>query len=102
MALEKALEVYLNNGESSEVIETLKQLGVCLAEFFNQVQFVKAGLNSKIYLKDIHKAIGNAAFDQSGELQVNQEGSNVKLIYTYFDSIGRENTGFILITTSHV
>lgn len=97
MALENALKIYLSRGESSEVIDTLKQLGVCLENFFNRVQIIKAGLNSKIFLKDIHKAGINAGFDEVGEFRKDFVGPRVKLVYTYFDESGMEHNGFILV-----
>lgn len=97
MALENVLKVYLNSGESSEIVEKLKELGVCLEAFFNKVQIVKAGLNSKIYLKDIRKAGESAGFDQSGVYHSNYIGARIKMTYTYFDKNGAEHLGFMLI-----
>lgn len=97
MALEKILEVYLTRGESSEVIDKLKEMDVCLESFFNQVQAVKAQRNSKVYFKDIYKASGTAAFDNSGNLQIDFNGPQIKMIYTYIDGFGKEQSGFMLI-----
>lgn len=97
MALENALKIYLSRGESSEVIDTLKELGVCLESFFNRVQIIKAGLNSKIYLKDIHKAGVNAGFDETGDFRKDFTGPRIKMIYSYFDESELERTGFILV-----
>lgn len=97
MALENALKIYLSRGESSEVIDTLKELGVCLESFFNRVQIIKAGLNSKIYLKDIHKAGVNAGFDEVGEFRTDFTGPRIKMTYSYFDESDLERTGFILV-----
>jgi|GEM_PF-3393415 len=97
MALEKILEVYLNHGESSAVIDQLKEIGVCLESFFNEVQLLKAQINSKVFFKDIYKASGTAAFDENGNLQTNFVGPQIKMIYTYFNAEGEERNGFMLI-----
>lgn len=97
MALENALKIYLSTGESSEVIDKLKELGVCLESFFNCVQIIKTDLNSKIYLKDIHKAGTSAGFDELGEFRRDFVGPRVKMIYSYFDQSGTDRTGFILV-----
>lgn len=97
MALENALKIYLSRGKSSEVIDTLKELGVCLESFFNRVQIIKVGLNSKIYLKDIHKAGVNAGFDEVGEFRKNFTGPRIKMIYSHINGAGVEQTGFILV-----
>ncbi|MEG1026715.1 MAG: hypothetical protein RSD71_16100 [Flavobacterium sp.] len=100
MALEKISEVYLYKGESSDLVDKLKDLGICLESFFNQVQIVKANLNTKIFFKDLHKANGNAAFDEKGDLRIGLIGPRIKMIYTYFDSDENEKTGFMLIDIS--
>ncbi len=100
MALEKILEVYLYKGESSELVDKLKELGICLESFFNQVQILKADLNTKVFFKDIHKANGNAAFDENGDLQIDLTGPRIKMIYTYFDNDENEKSGFMLINIS--
>ncbi|MDQ8015259.1 MAG: hypothetical protein REI96_22625 [Flavobacterium nitrogenifigens] len=97
MALEKILEVYLTRGETSDVIVKLKEMNVCLESFFNRVQQIKAYHNSKVYFQDIHKAGGSAAFDSEGNLKNDFQGPQVKMIYTYFDTDGKEQTAFILI-----
>lgn len=97
MALENALKIYLSKGESSEIIEKLKELGVCLESFFNHVQIIKSGLNTKIYFKDIYTAGTNAGFDEVGEFRTNFVGSRIKMVYSYFDGSGMEHTGFILL-----
>ncbi len=97
MALEKVLEVYLNNGESSEVVDKLKEMGVCLESFFNRVQLLKAEHKSKVFFKDIHKAIGSAAFDGAGNLHTNFNGPHIKVIYSYLDPEGAEQTTFVLL-----
>lgn len=100
MALEKILEVYLYKGESSDLVDKLKDLSICLESFFNQVQILKADLNTKVFFKDIHKANGNAGFDDKGDLQTDFVGPRIKMIYTYSDSDENEKTGFILIDIS--
>lgn len=97
MALEKVLEVYLNHGESSEIVDKLKEMGVCLESFFNRVQVLKAEHKSKVFFKDIHKATGSAAFDETGNLQTNFSGPHIKVIYSYFNLEGAEQTAFVLL-----
>lgn len=97
MALENVLKVYLQSGETSDIIEKLKELDVCLETFFNRIQIVKADLNSKIYLKDIQKAGESAGFDQLGAFRTNFIGARIKMSYTYFDKNGTEHVGFLLI-----
>lgn len=97
MALENVIKVYLNGGETSEIIEKLKKINVCLEALFNKVQIVKADLNSKIYLSDVVKAGANSGFDEMGVYQTNFIGPRIKLNFTYYDESGVEKTGFMVI-----
>lgn len=96
MALANILEVYLRNGEPSELIDKLKENDVCLEDFFNKVQLRKTQHDSKLYFRELYKAYEPSGFDEDGNIRMNFVGARLKIVYTYFDNVGVEQTDFIL------
>lgn len=97
MPLENAIRVYITHGETSEIVERLKQLNICLESFFNTVQVLKEKHKSKIFLKDIFKANEFGSFDTYGNLIDGEKGPKIKIIYSYFNNSNLEDFDFILL-----
>lgn len=97
MALEYILKSYIDKGEPSDIIDKLKQNDVCLESFFDQVQIHKAQHNSKIFFQELYRITGDGGFGPDGIVQSNVTGYRMKIIYTYFNAEGNQQTDFILL-----
>jgi len=91
------LKVYGSCDDPSELIEILKQLDVCLENFFEKLQIIKEHHGSLILFRELYKAGEVFGFDDAGTLKMNFNGPRIKITYTYFDHQQIEYDDFMLV-----